>query len=187
MSVESQLNEAARLIDAVAASADIMRAVEHVCKEVIASLKNGNKVLAAGNGGSAADAQHFAAELVGRFKKERSGLPAIALTTDTSAITAIANDYGYSHVFSRQLEALGREGDLLLLFSTSGNSENLLKAAESAKRRNIKTVGFLGKDGGQLRAAVDRAIVVPSQDTARIQEVHQVLYHIVCEELEAAL
>lgn len=185
-SVISQLREAAAAITAVAAS-PIVDEMVNVCAEASACLSRGNKILAAGNGGSAADAQHFAAELVGRFKKERIGLPAIALTTDTSALTAIANDYGYDFVFSRQVEALGSEGDMLLMFSTSGNSANLVKAAEASRAKGIRTVAFLGNDGGKLKALADIVIVVQHNDTARIQEVHQVLYHILCQEIEAAL
>ena len=143
-------------------------------------LRMGNKVLICGNGGSAADAQHFAAEIVGRFEKERKGYPAIALTTDTSALTAIGNDYGFEHIFSRQVEALGRKGDILIGISTSGNSQNVINAVEVAKDLGIFTVGFLGKDGGKLKNIVDTAFVVNHQKTARIQEVHLTLEHAIC-------
>jgi D-sedoheptulose 7-phosphate isomerase len=148
-------------------------------------LKRGCKILVCGNGGSAADAQHLAAELSGRYVKERKALAGIALTTDTSALTAIANDYGYDLVFSRQVEALGRPGDVLIGISTSGNSANVIKAVESAKALGMHTIGLLGKDGGKLKALMDEALVVPSPVTARIQEVHQMVYHFWCECLDS--
>lgn len=145
------------------------------------TLKGGNKILVAGNGGSAADAQHFAAELVGRYMKERDALPAIALTTDTSILTAIGNDYGYDRVFDRQVAALGGMGDLFIAISTSGNSKNLVLALETAKSRGMVTIGLLGKDGGQMRDLTDFSLVVPSDDTPRIQEVHEWVLHSCCE------
>ena len=148
-------------------------------------LRRGGRILVAGNGGSAADAQHLAAELSGRYLKERRALAGIALTTDTSALTAIGNDYGFDFVFSRQVEALGRPGDLFIGISTSGNSPNILKAVESAKALGLKTLGLLGRDGGKLKAMVDDALVVPSPVTARIQEVHQMVYHFWCEAIDA--
>jgi D-sedoheptulose 7-phosphate isomerase len=143
-------------------------------------LKMGYKIMICGNGGSAADAQHFAAEIVGRFEKERKGYPAVALTTDTSALTAIGNDYGFEYIFSRQVEALGQKGDILVGISTSGNSKNVIKAVETAKNMGIFTVGFLGKDGGKLKEIVDTAFIVPHSKTARIQEVHLTLEHALC-------
>jgi len=143
-------------------------------------LNNGNKILLCGNGGSAADAQHIAAELSGRFKKERIALAGIALTTDTSALTAIGNDYGYECVFSRQLEALGREGDILICISTSGNSENILKAMQSAKKLDIKTITLTGKIGGEMIKYGDINIIIPSNDTPRIQEMHIMVGHMIC-------
>lgn len=148
-------------------------------------LRRGGRVLVAGNGGSAADAQHLAAELSGRYLKERKALAGIALTTDTSALTAIGNDYGFDFVFSRQVEALGRPGDLFIGISTSGNSPNIIKAVESAKELGLRTLGLLGRDGGKLKGLVDDALVVPSTVTARIQEVHQMIYHFWCEALDA--
>ena len=151
------------------------------------SLKNGGKLLLMGNGGSAADAQHIAAELVGRFKKERAGIPALALTVDTSSLTALGNDYGFELIFSRQVEALARKGDVLLGFSTSGNSENVLRAFKLASEMGVVTIAFLGKEGGRAKDLVNLAIVVPSDDTARIQEVHITLGHIICEIIEEEL
>ena len=148
-------------------------------------LKRGCRILICGNGGSAADAQHFAAELSGRYVKERRALAGIALTTAPSALTAIGNDYGFERVFSRQVEALGRPGDLLVGISTSGNSPNVLLAVEAAKAQGMKTLGLLGRDGGKLKASCDESLVVPSPTTARIQEVHQMIYHFWCEVIDA--
>ncbi len=150
-------------------------------------LKNGNKVMICGNGGSAADAQHFAAEIVGRFEKERKAYPAIALTTDTSALTAIGNDYGFEKVFSRQVEGLGQKGDILIGISTSGNSANVIEAVNIAKEMGIFTVGFLGKDGGKLKDIVDKAFIVRHQKTARIQETHLTLEHTLCKIIDMYL
>jgi D-sedoheptulose 7-phosphate isomerase len=142
-----------------------------------AAVGNGRKVLVCGNGGSAADSQHFAAELVGRFEAERRGAPAVALTTDTSILTAVGNDYGFDAVFARQVEALGRQGDALVAISTSGNSTNVLQAVLKAKRLGIGTVGLLGKEGGTIAGAVDHPIVVAHGRTARIQEAHLFVLH----------
>jgi D-sedoheptulose 7-phosphate isomerase len=158
--------------------------IELACEMIKGAIKNGNKVLLAGNGGSAADAQHIAAELSGRFVKERKALPGIALTTDTSAITSIANDYGYQYVFSRQLEALAQPGDLFIGISTSGNSEGILKAFESAKKINCKTLGLSGRDGGKMNGLCDLNIIVPSDTTARIQEMHILIGHILCKAVD---
>ncbi len=144
-------------------------------------LKRGNKVLLCGNGGSAADAQHIAAELTGRYKTERRGLPAIALTTDTSALTAISNDYGYAKVFDRQVEALANKGDLLIGISTSGNSGNIISALKCAKEMGCHTIGFSGRDGGAMNQVCDINLVVPSDDTPRIQEIHILLGHTLCQ------
>ena len=152
------------------------------------ALRTGHKLLVFGNGGSAADAQHIAAELVGRYVRERPGVPAIALTTDTSILTSIANDYGYDHVFERQVEALALPGDVVLGISTSGNSPNVKLALQRARRvGRVVTGAFLGKTGGEIRGLVDHAIVIPSNDTARIQECHITLGHILCEIVEARL
>lgn len=158
-----------------------IRVVADICKN---ALNEGNKILFCGNGGSAADAQHLAAELVGRFVKERESLPAIALTTDTSILTAIANDYSYDDVFSRQVAGLGQAGDVLIGISTSGNSKNVVKAIELAKQKGLKTVAFTGEGGGILGALCDAVIAVPSKNTARIQEMHILVGHIVCELVE---
>jgi D-sedoheptulose 7-phosphate isomerase len=149
--------------------------------------RSGGKLLVMGNGGSAADAQHFAAEMVGRFKLERPALPAIALSTDTSALTAIGNDYGFGLVFRRQVEALAMAGDLVVGISTSGNSANVLAALELARERGCRTIGLLGKDGGSIKAVCDLALIVPSADTPRVQEGHIAIIHIVCDLVERAL
>ncbi|HEY5673708.1 MAG TPA: D-sedoheptulose 7-phosphate isomerase [Malonomonas sp.] len=157
------------------------------CAErLIGCLKDGGKILICGNGGSAADAQHFAAELVGRFEVERRGLPAIALTTDTSSLTAIGNDYGFEQLFSRQVEALASEKDLLIGISTSGNSKNVLLALQKAKQIGCATLGLTGRDGGQIAAEVDFSLVVPFQRTARVQEMHLLIIHLLCELIDAA-
>lgn len=149
-----------------------------------AALQDGKKILLCGNGGSAADSQHIAAEIVGRFQKEREGMAAIALTTDTSILTAVGNDYGYEHIFSRQVSALGNQGDVLIAYSTSGNSENVIRAVEAAKRNRLHTIGFLGGNGGKLRQLCDISLVIPEKTTARIQEMHLLAGHILCELLE---
>jgi D-sedoheptulose 7-phosphate isomerase len=158
--------------------------IEAGCEMITTAIKNGHKILLAGNGGSAADAQHIAAELSGRFVKERKALPGIALTTDTSVLTAIANDYGYNHVFSRQLEALAQPGDLFIGISTSGNSQGILNAFEAAKKLECKTLGLSGRDGGKMNGICDLNIVVPSQITARIQEMHILIGHILCKAVD---
>ena len=147
----------------------------------INALKAGNKILIFGNGGSAADAQHIAAELTGRYKSERRGLPGIALTTDTSALTAIGNDYGYDRVFDRQVESLANSGDLLLGISTSGNSKNVISALKLGQELGCKTIGFSGRDGGAMNDVCDVNLIVPSDNTPRIQEMHILFGHTICQ------
>lgn len=185
------------VVEYFSASAEALRATGEVCAdellvtgEVLASaVRNGGKLLLAGNGGSAADAQHFAAELVGRLGRdfERPAIPAIALSTDTSILTAYANDYDFEGVFARQVEALGRPGDALLLLSTSGRSPNLLRAAAMAERGGVQRIGLLGGDGGWLLALVDRAVVVPGADTLQIQECQSAVIHVLCSLIERSL
>lgn len=163
---------------------DVPDLVERAARKIFDCLKSAHKVLFFGNGGSAADSQHLAAEFVGRYEKERRGLPAIALTTDTSALTAIANDYGYEKIFSRQIEALGFEGDVALGISTSGNSKNVLLGFKRAKERGLYTIGFTGHSGGSMKSVTDLCIVVPSKKTSRIQETHILLGHILCERID---
>ena len=183
--VRDSLVESARLKQWLAehAAAEIARAAELVT----ASLRNGGKVMFCGNGGSAADSQHLAAELVGRYTRNGRALAAIALTTDSSALTAIANDFAYEQVFSRQVEALGKAGDVLVGISTSGNSANVRQAVEQAKRMGIHTIGLLGGDGGAIGRVVDVALIVPSRETPRIQESHIAIGHIICELVEGVL
>ena len=160
--------------------------LEEASALLVSTLKNGNKVLLCGNGGSAADAQHIAAELTGRYKTERRGLPGIALTTDTSALTAISNDYGYDRVFDRQVEALANEGDLLIGISTSGNSANIISALTLAKELGCTTLGMSGRDGGKMNEVCDVNLVVPSNDTPRIQEMHILFGHTLCQIVDDA-
>lgn len=152
----------------------------------VETLKNGNKILLCGNGGSAADAQHIAAELTGRYKSERRGLPAIALTTDTSALTAIGNDYGYDRVFDRQVESLAQKGDLIIGISTSGNSTNVINAFKVAKELGCTTLGLSGRDGGAMNEWCDLNVVVPSNNTPRIQEMHILFAHTICQIIDDA-
>ena len=155
--------------------------------QIAESLAKGGTLFWYGNGGSAADSQHLAAEFVGRFEKDRKALRSIALTTDTSILTCIANDYSYEDIFSRQLEALARTGDVLVVISTSGNSKNILRALKAAKKLGVKTIALLGKDGGLAEGHSDLAIVIPSVSTARIQEAHILIGHILCDLIEGEL
>lgn len=168
------------LMDALSAG------VNEACELIASTLKNGGKLLICGNGGSAADAQHFAAELTGRYKTERSPLPAIALSTDTSALTAIGNDYGFDVVFERQTLALCAKDDLLIGISTSGNSANVIRAVNAAKKIGAKTLGLLGRDGGELGRLCEYSIIIPASDTARIQEMHILVIHTLCATVDEA-
>ena len=153
----------------------------YIAEYIAESLKNERKLMLCGNGGSAADAQHIAAEFVNRFQIERPPLPAIALTTDTSIITSVANDYGYEEIFSKQIKAIGAKGDILIALSTSGKSRNVLSAIRAAKDRGIYTIGFLGGDGGDMMNMVDFPLAVENHKTPRIQEVHILIGHLICE------
>lgn len=183
--IENQLRESAEL--KLKLAEEFPERLTAAAGELTTCIRNGNKVLLCGNGGSAADAQHLAAELVGRFRKERRGLAALALTTDTSVITAVGNDFSFEEIFSRQVEALGNAGDVLVAISTSGTSKNVLAAVRKAKSMRLRTIGLLGSRGGQIAALVDHAIVVPSSDAQRIQECHITLAHILCELVESSL
>ena len=179
-SAELKIASAAALSQPIAAAIELM----------FGALSNGNKILACGNGGSAADCQHFAAELVGRFERERFPLPALALTTDTSILTAVGNDYSYREIFSKQVQAFGQAGDILLAISTSGNSANVLAAVEAALEREMRIVLLTGKDGGEIARMLTDAdvnICVPHTRTARIQEVHLVTIHCICDGIDVAL
>ena len=162
---------------------DLLEVATNIC---IDGLKNGGKILIFGNGGSAADAQHIAAELVGRYKVERRGLPAIALTTDTSALTSIGNDYGYDQVFDRQVEALANKGDIVIGISTGGSSGNVINGLQTAKELGCKLIGFSGRDGGEMNSLCDVNLVVPAEDTPRIQEMHIVIGHTICHLIDLA-
>ncbi|MFZ5564247.1 MAG: D-sedoheptulose 7-phosphate isomerase [Thermodesulfobacteriota bacterium] len=157
--------------------AGIGPAVETAARILSDTIGRGHKILVCGNGGSAADAQHFAAEIVGRFEKERKAFAAVALTTDTSILTALANDYSYDDIFARQVQGLGAKGDALVGLSTSGNSENVLRAMAEAKKTGMRTVALCGRDGGKLKGMADCAVVVPAENTARIQEAHILVIH----------
>ena len=161
--------------------------IEEATSLVVKALKSNKKIILAGNGGSATQAGHIAGEFTGRYRLERKALPAIALTTDLAAITAISNDYGFDKVFERQLEALANEGDVFIALSTSGNSKNLIKAAEAAKKLNVNVIGLLGKDGGKMKSISKVEIIVPSGNTPRIQEAHLMILHIICELVEKEL
>ncbi|GAW66620.1 phosphoheptose isomerase [Geoanaerobacter pelophilus] len=166
---------------------ELSPAIQSAVSFVVAAYKAGNKLLVMGNGGSAADAQHFVAEMVGRFKLERRALPAIALHTDTSILTAVGNDYGFDRIFSRQVEAHAAPGDVVVGISTSGNSPNVQLALEAARGMGCRTIALLGKDGGSIRSVVDLPLVVPSNDTPRIQEGHITIIHIICDLVERQL
>jgi D-sedoheptulose 7-phosphate isomerase len=158
-----------------------------IAAAVVAALRAGNKLLIIGNGGSAADAQHIAAEIIGRYKRDRPAYAAMALTTDTSALTAIANDYGFEQVFARQVAGLGNPGDVLLALSTSGRSANILAALRTARERGLVTVGFTGSEGEGLGALCDHLLVAPTDDTPVVQQIHLAIGHGVCDEIEQAL
>lgn len=174
----------------IAAAEALPAAIEKGAQMMVQCLLNGNKILTCGNGGSAGDAQHFSSELLNRFEQERPSLPAIALTTDTSTLTSIANDYSYDEVFSKQVRALGNKGDILLAVSTSGNSKNVIRAMEAALSRDMTIVALTGKDGGEMAGLMgerDAEIRVPSHRTARIQEVHLLAIHCLCDLIDRTL
>jgi D-sedoheptulose 7-phosphate isomerase len=182
--IEFEFNE--HLKTSRATMESIGDSLEIAAKMCIESLQSGGKILIFGNGGSAADAQHIAAELVGRYKVERKGLPAIALTTDTSALTSIGNDYGYDRVFDRQVEALAREGDVVIGISTGGSSRNVINGLYTAKDLGCKLIGFSGRDGGEMNTLCNVNLVVPAEDTPRIQEMHIVIGHTICHLIDLA-
>jgi D-sedoheptulose 7-phosphate isomerase len=190
MSSEAAADHVVRVLKEAAAAHERMAAnaapIVAVATAISASLKQGGTVLVFGNGGSAADAQHFAAELLGRFEKERRAWPAIALTTDTSALTAIGNDYGFERVFARQLEGLGKKGDVAIGISTSGNSPNVLRALETANARGLISVALTGR-GGEAGKLAAHHIAVPEERTARVQEIHATVLHVICELIEREL
>lgn len=182
--ISARLLEHEKLVHKVMGSKRLLKAVEEAAGMISLTLASGGKVMFCGNGGSAADAQHWAAEIVGRFQKERPGMAALALTTDSSILTAIGNDYGYDRIFSRQVEGLGREGDVLVGISTSGNSGNVVEAIAKARKKGIRVIGFTAKGGGKMADLCDVLLDVPSTNTARTQEIHEILGHIICELVE---
>lgn len=185
--IERELKKLAQLITDIQVDKILLSQVEESALLIVETLQRGGKVLIAGNGGSAADAQHIAGEFVSRFHYDRPGLAAIALTTDTSILTAIGNDYGYERLFSRQVQALGRADDVFIGISTSGNSANILAALATAKELNLKTIGFTGVTGGQMASICDIALRMPSKETPKIQEGHIAIGHIICGLVEAAM
>tara|TARA_B100000767_G_scaffold201616_1_gene188505 strand:+ start:178 stop:753 length:576 start_codon:yes stop_codon:yes gene_type:complete len=182
--IKNEFNEHIRVSEETIKSS--YKEIEKAANICIDSLKNGNKLLIFGNGGSAADAQHIAAEIIGRYKSNRKGLPAIALTTDTSAITAISNDFGYLNVFQRQVEALAKNGDVLIGISTGGSSKNVVNAMKVANDFGCKTIGFSGKDGGDFNKLCNVNLIVKSHDTPRIQEMHILMGHTICHLIDNA-
>ena len=184
--ISTKIEHTIDVMKQMAADQAYLTTMESIAGECVKALRNGNKILFMGNGGSAADSQHLAAELVSRFEFDRPGLAAFALTTDTSALTAIGNDYGYEHLFSRQLEANGVEGDVFIGITTSGNSGNILKAIEVARAKNIHVIGLAGA-GGKIQTESDICLNVPSTVTPRIQECHILIGHIICGYIEDAM
>jgi D-sedoheptulose 7-phosphate isomerase len=185
--IEKELAKLATLIADIQADKALLNQVVECAEIIVDTLRKGGKVLIAGNGGSAADAQHIAGEFVSRFNYDRPGLAAIALTTDTSILTAIGNDYGYERLFSRQVQALGREGDVFIGITTSGNSANVLEALKTAKHAGLKTIGFTGSTGGKMAGICDITLRMPSPETPKIQEGHIAIGHIICGLVEAAM
>lgn len=172
---------------AAAGDAALLSASRAIAAASIKALQRGRKILLAGNGGSAADAQHIAAEIIGRYKRDRAAWPAVALTTDTSALTAIANDYGFERVFARQVEGLGQPGDVFIGITTSGRSPNILAALEVARQRGLVTVGMTGPSGGSMGALCDHLLIAPAPETALVQQIHLMAAHAICDEIEVAL
>ena len=174
-------------LERAAQDAALLDTAQKIAQGMTRALRAGNKILIAGNGGSAADAQHIAAEIVGRYKKDRPAYAALALTTDTSALTSIGNDYGFEQIFARQIEGLGRRGDVLLALTTSGRSPNILASLKVARKMGLVTVGFTGIKGSALASLCDHLLVAPSDDTAIIQQIHLTLAHGICDAIERAL
>lgn len=183
--ISNMLDEAVELNKKISESQ--IGKIKKIVGHIVETIKRNNKIILCGNGGSATQASHIAAEFVGRYKKERKAWPAISLNTDIANLTAIANDYGYDKIFERQVEALGNKGDVLIGISTSGDSENIIKAFDKARDIGIITIGFLGKNGGLMKEKSDIEIIIPSENTPRIQEAHITILHIICELVEEEL
>ncbi|WP_370854542.1 D-sedoheptulose 7-phosphate isomerase [Megasphaera sp.] len=184
--IQNIIDEKKNLLD-VLVEVKYFEKVEKAGSLLLAALKKGNKILLAGNGGSAADAQHFAGEIVGRFTMERPSLPALSLCVDPSVTTCIGNDYGYDNVFARQVAGLGNAGDVFIAISTSGNSANIIQAIAMARKKQMLVIGYMGKDGGKMQSLCDISLVVPSNSTPRIQEIHTLTTHILCEMIEKGM
>lgn len=185
--VQLEFDKALHNFQRMAADTGLRSQITRAVELCVASLRAGGKILFAGNGGSAADAQHWAGELVSRFYYDRPGLPAIALTTDTSILTAIGNDYGYDYTFARQIEALGASGDVFVAISTSGRSRNILRALDAAAQRGVKVIGFTGAGGGDMADRCDVCFQIPSDETPRIQEGHEFVGHLLCALIESEM
>ena len=185
--IAAHLSLSREALERAVQDAALLDTARKIADVITVALRAGQKLLIAGNGGSAADAQHIAAEIVGRYKKDRPALAAIALTTDTSALTAIGNDYGFEHIFSRQVEGLGRRGDVLLAITTSGRSPNILAALKAARQQGLVTIGFTGSKGASMAAACDHLLVAPSDDTAVIQQIYMAFVHGICDAIEQTL
>jgi len=185
--IGAHLTQSLAALERATQDAALLAAARTIASVIIAALRAGNKLLIVGNGGSAADAQHIAAEIVGRYKQDRPGWAAIALTTDTSALTAIANDYGFEQVFARQVEGLGQRGDVLLALSTSGRSPNILAALRRAREGGLVTIGFTGRTGEALGALCDHLLVAPSDDTPVVQQIHLTVAHGICDQIEQTM
>jgi D-sedoheptulose 7-phosphate isomerase len=185
--IAAHLERSLAALERATQDAALLATARAIAAVIIAALRSGNKLLIIGNGGSAADAQHIAAEIVGRYKQDRPAWAAMALTTDTSALTAIANDYGFEQVFARQIEGLGRRGDVLLALSTSGRSPNILAALRAARECGLVTIGFTGRNGEALGALVDHLLVSPSDDTPVVQQIHLAVAHGICDEIEQTM
>jgi D-sedoheptulose 7-phosphate isomerase len=185
--IATHLEASLAALQRATSDAALLDVARKIAAAIITALRSGNKLLIVGNGGSAADAQHIAAEVIGRYKQDRPGYAAFALTTDTSALTSIANDYGFEQVFTRQVEGLGQRGDVLLALSTSGKSPNILAALRLARERGLVTIGFTGSNGDNLRALCDHLLVAPSDDTPVVQQIHLAVAHGICDEIEQTM
>ena len=185
--IAAHLKQSLTALERANSDAPMLAVARAIAAAIVAALRAGNKVLIIGNGGSAGDAQHIAAEIVGRYKQERPGYAAIALTTDTSALTAIGNDYGFEQIFARQVEGLGARGDVLLALSTSGRSANILAALKKARERGLVTVGFTGTKGATMGADCDHLLIAPSDDTPVVQQIHLAVGHGICDEIEQTM
>ncbi len=185
--IKRQIEESVKVKKLLIEDEEFLKSVKQSVAICCEALRSGNKILFAGNGGSAADAQHLAGELVNRFGFERPGLPAIAITTDSSILTSISNDYGFNRLFARQIEALGNKGDVLVSLSTSGNSPNIIEGINEARRKGIRNIGLTGRTGGKMKSLCDLCLNIPSDETPRIQEAHILIGHIICSEIEKTL